>query len=159
FKVVNDSLGHRAGDDLLVMAADRVRRMLRPGDTLGRLGGDEFVVICEDMPDERTAVGLAERLLGCFDLPFPIGEHEVHSTASIGIALATAPEDDAGTLLRDADVAMYRAKERGRRTYELFGTDLRERAMGRMAIEQALRRALERGELRAYYQPIIDLTS
>jgi diguanylate cyclase (GGDEF)-like protein/PAS domain S-box-containing protein len=159
FKVVNDSLGHRAGDDLLVMAADRVRRMLRPGDTLGRLGGDEFVVICEDMPDERTAVGLAERLLGCFDQPFPIGDHEVHSTASIGIALATAPDDDAGTLLRDADVAMYRAKERGRRTYELFGTDLRERAMGRLSIEQALRRGLERGELRAYYQPIIDLTT
>jgi diguanylate cyclase (GGDEF)-like protein len=157
FKVVNDSLGHRAGDDLLVMAADRVRRTLRPGDTLGRLGGDEFVVICEDMPDERTAVGLAERLLACFDQPFPIGDHEVHSTASIGIALATDPEDDAGTLLRDADVAMYRAKELGRRTYELFGTDLRERAMGRMAIEQALRRGLERGELRAYYQPIIDL--
>jgi diguanylate cyclase (GGDEF)-like protein/PAS domain S-box-containing protein len=157
FKVVNDSLGHRAGDDLLVMAADRVRRTLRPGDTLGRLGGDEFVVICEDMPEERTAVGLAERVLGCFDRPFPIGDHEVHSTASIGIALATNPEDDAGTLLRDADVAMYRAKERGRHTYELFGTDLRERAMGRMSIEQALRRALERQELRAYYQPIIDL--
>jgi diguanylate cyclase (GGDEF)-like protein/PAS domain S-box-containing protein len=156
FKVVNDSLGHRAGDSLLVMAAERVRQVLRPGDTLGRLGGDEFVVICEDVPDERTAVAIAERVLACFDDPFPIGDHEVYSTASIGIALASHG-DDAGTLVRDADVAMYRAKERGRRTYELFGTDLRERAIGRLSIEGALRRALERGELRAYYQPIIDL--
>ncbi|HMJ37083.1 MAG TPA: EAL domain-containing protein [Baekduia sp.] len=156
FKLVNDSLGHRAGDEVLRQVADRLRGAVRPTDTVGRIGGDEFVVLCEDVADEAMALAIAERLSAAFGAPFGAGGDEHVLGASIGIALLD-PEQDPEELLRDADAAMYRAKEGGRARIELFDTGMRAWADGRLQIEAALRRALEGDELEVHYQPIVDL--
>ncbi|HEY4097945.1 MAG TPA: EAL domain-containing protein [Baekduia sp.] len=155
FKNVNDSLGHRAGDQVLCQVADRLRAAVRPGDTVGRFGGDEFVVLCEGVAGEAMALAIAGRLAEAFHLPFAGGGDEHCLGASIGIALLD-PDEDPEALLRDADAAMYRAKERGRGGIELFDTRMRERAVGRLQIEAGLRRALEDDELEVHYQPIVD---
>ena len=157
FKVVNDSLGHGIGDQLLVAVAERLRRTIDAGDTVARFGGDEFVVLVEDAGDPDGALRVAERIGAALERPFllPAGQ-EVYLTASIGVARA----NDHGTAdgwLRDADAAMYRAKERGRNRLELFDTDMREAAMSRLQIENDLRRAVDRDELEVHYQPIVDL--
>jgi diguanylate cyclase (GGDEF)-like protein/PAS domain S-box-containing protein len=156
FKVINDSLGHEAGDALLRLVAPRLAGALRESDTLARLGGDEFVVVCEDLDDVGGIVRVAERLLAVFEEPFPLDGDDLHVSASVGVALAT-PGADARSLLRDADAAMYRAKELGRGRYELFDDKLRQRVVGRLHTETALRTALANGELRLAYQPILDL--
>jgi diguanylate cyclase (GGDEF)-like protein/PAS domain S-box-containing protein len=156
FKVVNDSLGHRAGDEVLRKVADRLRAAVRPADTVGRFGGDEFVVLCEDVADEAMALAIAERLGAAFTAPFAVGSDEHLLGASIGIALLDA-DGDPEALLRDADAAMYRAKERGRARIELFDTGMRAWAEGRLQTEAALRRALAGDELEVHYQPIVDL--
>ncbi|MDX6729432.1 MAG: hypothetical protein QOK49_4237 [Baekduia sp.] len=156
FKVVNDSLGHRAGDAVLREVADRLRAAVRPGDTVGRFGGDEFVVLCEEVADEAMALAIAERLLEAFATPLVAGGDQHVLGASIGIAVLDGDEDPE-TLLRDADAAMYRAKERGRARIELFDTGMRAWADGRLQIEAGLRRALDAGELEVHYQPIVDL--
>jgi diguanylate cyclase (GGDEF)-like protein/PAS domain S-box-containing protein len=158
FKVINDSLGHAAGDELLLTLAPRLRAALRPSDTIARLGGDEFVVVCEGLTDARDAVTVAERVSAAMAEPLvlPAGPHQV--SASIGIAVAACPDDTPESLLRDADAAMYRAKERGRGRYELFDEAMREQVMRRMRTENELRRALDAGELRVHYQPIVDLS-
>src|SRR4051794_7957827 len=125
FKVVNDSLGHSAGDALLVLIVDRMRALLRPGDTMARLGGDEFLVVCEEVDGLSQARHLAERLSHAFKLPFNLGEREMFATASTGIAVGRGPDATPESLLRDADAAMYRAKERGRARYEVFDEDMR----------------------------------
>jgi diguanylate cyclase (GGDEF)-like protein len=159
FKVVNDSLGHRAGDNLLRQLAARLSEAVRPADTVGRFGGDEFVVLCEDVVDEPMALRIAGRLAKVFAEPFVLdGDDEEHvASASIGVVLRDGVQDNPEELLRDADAAMYRAKERGRSRVELFDTGMRARAIGRLQTEGDLRRALERDELRVVYQPIVKL--
>ncbi|HEU4979503.1 MAG TPA: EAL domain-containing protein [Solirubrobacteraceae bacterium] len=156
FKNVNDSLGHDAGDRLLIDVAERLRRALRPADTLARFGGDELTLLCEDLSGEADARTIATRLGDLFHDPFPLDEGEAYLQASIGIAISTGGEQ-AEDLIRDADAAMYRAKERGRARVEVFDEELRQVAAERLATESALRRALERDELRLHYQPVVSL--
>ena len=157
FKVVNDSLGHSAGDALLVLVVERLQSLLRPGDTMSRLGGDEFLVVCEEVDGADQARHLAERLSDAFRSPFVLGEREMFATASLGIALGRAPEATPEGLLRDADAAMYRAKELGRARCEVFDEDMRAQALRRLDTEHAMPRALERNEFRILYQPIVGL--
>ena len=155
FKVINDSLGHEVGDLLLVAAAERLTGALRPGDTATRFGGDEFVVLCEDVADEFQAVEIAERVAASLAAPFTLGSQEVFITVSVGVALANSPHDQPIALIRDADAAMYRAKDRGRARCELFDTEMRAVAVSRLEMENDLHRAIERGELEVHYQPFV----
>jgi diguanylate cyclase (GGDEF)-like protein/PAS domain S-box-containing protein len=157
FKVVNDSLGHGAGDALLVLVVERLQGLLRSGDTMSRLGGDEFLVVCEEVAGVDDARHLAQRLSHAFSTPFVLGEREMFATASLGIALGRSPEATPESLLRDADAAMYRAKERGRARYEVFDEEMRAQALRRLDTEHAMPRALERNEFRILYQPIVCL--
>jgi diguanylate cyclase (GGDEF)-like protein/PAS domain S-box-containing protein len=157
FKVVNDSLGHGAGDDLLRLAASRIPTALRPGDTVARFGGDEFVIVCDDL-SMLDMIDIAERVLDTLSLPCVVDGREINITASVGIVVSdeqATPE----SLLRDSDFAMYRAKERGRGRFELFDETLRAKAEQKLATASALHRALEREEFTVYYQPIVDLTT
>src|SRR5215218_1419850 len=158
FKLVNDSLGHAAGDDLLVALAPRLHDAVRPSDTVARLGGDEFLVVCEQLDGAHEAIRVAERVAQAITQPIVLETGEHFITASIGIAVADSAEALPDDLLRDADAAMYRAKERGRGRYELFDEVLRRRVLLRMRTENELRRGLERGELRVVYQPVVELT-
>jgi diguanylate cyclase (GGDEF)-like protein/PAS domain S-box-containing protein len=155
FKMVNDSLGHNVGDELLKHAAERIAATIRPGDTVARFGGDEFVIVCDDVSTVE-AEQIAERVLDELSLRWHIGDQEMHITASLGIAIADAhatPE----SLLRDSDAAMYRAKERGRGRIEMFDEALRFKAKRRLATASALHGALEREEFVVQYQPVVDL--
>jgi diguanylate cyclase (GGDEF)-like protein/PAS domain S-box-containing protein len=158
FKVVNDSLGHRAGDELLVQIARRLESCRRAGDTVARLGGDEFTLLVEGIATEEEAIAVAERVHRSLAPPYLIEGHEVFAGASIGIALGGPSTERVEHLLRDADTAMYRAKVRGCR-HAVFDSSMHERAMAALRIENELRRALERGELRVHYQPIVELAS
>ncbi|MBV8160708.1 MAG: EAL domain-containing protein [Acidimicrobiia bacterium] len=154
FKVVNDSLGHSAGDQVLVAVADRLQQSLRDGDTAARLGGDEFAVLCEELVDEGEAVQIAERLGAAIaSQPVPVERRELVVTVSIGVAFAAHSNQRPESLLRDADAAMYRAKERGRARYELFDTAMRARAVARLETEAALREAIDQEHLSLSYQP------
>ncbi|MBV9412022.1 MAG: EAL domain-containing protein [Acidimicrobiia bacterium] len=154
FKVVNDSLGHSAGDQVLVAVADRLQHSLRDGDTAARLGGDEFAVLCDDLIDEGEAVQIAERLGAAVAArPVALAGRDLVVTVSIGVAFANHSALRAETLLRDADAAMYRAKERGRARYELFDAAMRARAVARLETEAALREALDHDQLSLSYQP------
>jgi diguanylate cyclase (GGDEF)-like protein/PAS domain S-box-containing protein len=157
FKVVNDSLGHGLGDRLLIAIAERLALALRPGDIVARFGGDEFVVLCEDLVSPQDAIAIAERVDEALAAPFVIDDTEVFVGVSIGIALPDDADAEPETLIRDADAAMYRAKDRGRARWEMFDNAMRASAVDRLDIENALRRALERRELRVFYQPMIDL--
>lgn len=159
FKLINDSAGHGPGDALLVEVGRRVGRALRGGDTAGRLGGDEFVVVCEDIIDEREAVIVAERLQHSISTPMVVGERTLTPTVSVGIALSSSPDADPLTLLRDADLATYRAKDRGRNRWDLVDGGLRRRALERLDLEQALRTGIPAGELELHFQPIVDVTT
>lgn len=157
FKVINDSLGHMAGDQLLVAIASRLKKCLRPGDTVARLGGDEFTILLEDIKDARQAASVAERIQMELALPFNLSGHEVFSTASIGIALSTISYEHPEDLLRDANTAMHRAKELGRARHEVFGIDMHIQAVMLLQLETDLRRAVERQEFQIHYQPIVSL--
>ena len=157
FKLVNDSLGHAAGDDLLVALAPRLHDAVRPSDTVARIGGDEFLIICEQLDGAREAIRVAERVAQAVTQPIVVASGQHFITASIGIALAESADADPADLLRDADAAMYRAKERGRGRFELFDDVLRKRVLTRMRTENELRRGLERDELRVVYQPVVEL--
>ncbi|MPY95715.1 MAG: EAL domain-containing protein [Acidimicrobiia bacterium] len=157
FKVINDSLGHAAGDQLLVLLAERLRRGLRPTDTVARFGGDEFVVLCEAL-NRGEAAALAQRLCESLAEPVLVDGAELVVTVSAGLAMAS-PGQTAESLLRDADAAMYRAKERGRGRVEIFGQHLRRRAQARLDTETDLRRAVSRRELQLAYQPVLSLRS
>ena len=157
FKVVNDGLGHGAGDELLATVAARLRAAARPGDTVARVGGDEFVVLCEDLTDERAARGIAKRLADAVSLPIVVGDRQLEVTVSIGIAVARGGATDAETLLADADAAMYKAKQRGRARYEVFDAEMRSQVVERLDTETALRRALELDQFCVFYQPEVSL--
>jgi diguanylate cyclase (GGDEF)-like protein len=156
FKLVNDSLGHAAGDELLAAVAPRIESALRPGDTVARFGGDEFAVLAEDVSNERGATRIAERIAEALARPFVLREREHFVSASIGISIGDggeAPE----ALIRDADSALYRAKERGRGGYEIFDEVMRSRVIEHMQTENDLRRAIQRQELELHYQPVVRL--
>ncbi len=159
FKVVNDSLGHVAGDRLLVQAAERLRGVVRSADTLCRLGGDEFVVLCEDLVRRSDVLEIARRVVDAFERPFGIEGAEAYVTASVGVALGSGHDDTAESILRDADVAMYRAKDRGRSRFEMFDGTLDAWATDRYETEAALRRAIRHDELTVAYQPIVELAT
>ena len=157
FKNINDSLGHLAGDQLLKAIAQRLQECLRPGDTVSRFGGDEFALLLEDVNDLSGATLVAERVQNAMKQPFQLGTQQVFSSASIGIALGHGDYERAEDLLRDADMAMYRAKARGKARHEVFDAEMHTRAVALLQLETDLRWAIERGEFRLYYQPIVKL--
>ncbi len=157
FKLVNDGLGHEAGDELLMAVSDRLNTCVRRQDTIARFGGDEFVVLCEDLTGEHQAEELAERAARAFAEPFVLTNAEVTVSASIGIAVTDRKSERAASLLHDADAAMYRAKRRGGARQELFDEAMHTQAVSRMLTARALRRALEQDELRILFQPQFDL--
>ena len=161
FKIINDSLGHAAGDEALLSLAPWLTAAVREVDTVGRLGGDEFVVVCPDVDGVHGVTEIAKRLAAAVNRPLTLDSGDHHFTVSTGITLATSDEDTPESLLRDADAAMYRAKVRGRRNgrYELFDDAMRTRVTDRARIEGELRLALDRGELTVWYQPVIDLAT
>jgi diguanylate cyclase (GGDEF)-like protein len=157
FKNVNDSLGHTHGDLLLVAFAERLERILRPIDTLARFGGDEFAILLSGMTDATDAVRVAQRIQDELSQPFVLDKNSATATASIGIALSSTGYDRADDILRDADIAMYRAKENGKARYELFDHGMHARAVSRLQLESDLRQAIEQREFCVYYQPIVSL--
>jgi diguanylate cyclase (GGDEF)-like protein len=157
FKVINDRFGHAAGDETLLAVGTRLREVLRPSDTVARLGGDEFVVLCEDLESDGAAVRVAERVLAALDRPIVCNGHDVVSSASIGIALSGRAGATADALLRDADMAMYRAKETGRHRIEVFDNSARLRTQARLQTADELRLAVDSDQLRVVYQPIVHL--
>ncbi len=158
FKQINDSMGHAAGDRLLTVLADRFTEMLRPMDTVARFGGDEFTFLFEELDSEREAVLIAARISQSASQPLALNECETRVAVSIGIAIVTDPSVAADNVIRDADVAMYRAKELGGARFELFDESSRDRATRRLELEDALRRAVECSELRVHYQPRVSLS-
>ncbi len=156
FKTINDSLGHDVGDEFLVQIADRLSTAIRAGDTVARFGGDEFVVLCDSVASESEAAATAQRLQSVFTEPFSLGKTTTYATASIGITLSSDGESSADALLRDADAAMYRAKDAGRNRTEVFDNSMRSSILARMEIESQLRKALDNGEIVMHYQAIVD---
>jgi diguanylate cyclase (GGDEF)-like protein/PAS domain S-box-containing protein len=157
FKAVNDNLGHDVGDRLLVLVAERLAELMRDSDTVARLGGDEFVILAEDIDSEGEALALAERVLDALERPFPLGSADVAMLASVGISASHDPEADPEAMLREADLAMYRAKGAGGRRMELFDESLRDEVSAHMQLGGLLRDALPRQELLLAYQPILPL--
>jgi diguanylate cyclase (GGDEF)-like protein/PAS domain S-box-containing protein len=159
FKVINDRYGHAAGDEVLRVVAKRLAALVRPADTIARLGGDEFVVLCEDIDGVAGAELIATRIAVALQSPVLVSGSDVVVSASIGIAVVDDPTLDADTLLRDADAAMYQAKEHGRDRFEIFDHEMRAQAFARTQIEHALHRALECEQLQLHYQPQRSLTT
>jgi diguanylate cyclase (GGDEF)-like protein/PAS domain S-box-containing protein len=157
FKQINDSLGHLLGDQLLQDVAGRLKERLRGGDIIARVGGDEFTILLPTISSEKQAAVVAQKLLDALDAPFFIEGHELFVTASIGISMAPQDGRDITTLLRNADVAMYRAKEQGRDSYRVYNETMNARTLDRLVLETHLRRALERDEFILLYQPQINL--
>jgi diguanylate cyclase (GGDEF)-like protein len=158
FKLVNDSLGHEAGDELLRQVATRLRAAVRPMDTVARFGGDEFVILLEDLEDREAVLGVVERVQAAFAEPFTLGTASHCATTSIGVALYDGGAD-ADALLRNADAALYRAKDRGRARYELFDDRLHEALVRRLRLGTELRGAVRRGDLEVHFQPVVELDS
>lgn len=168
FKMINDSMGHLIGDQLLVGVANRLEKCLRSSDTVARLGetftvarlgGDEFTVLLDDIKDPNDAKRAADRMMKSLAAPFILGGKEVFTSVSVGIALSNSVYEQPEEILRDADTAMYRAKSLGKARYEVFDADMRASVMARLQLETDLRHALERGEFRNFYQPIVALSS
>ncbi|BDU75101.1 putative bifunctional diguanylate cyclase/phosphodiesterase [Mesoterricola sediminis] len=157
FKVVNDSLSHEAGDKLLVQVANRLRGCLRPEDTVARLGGDEFAVLFEDILSVNDGINVADRIAQGFVQPFTLNGQEVFTTCSMGIAISTGSDTIPAELLRDAEVAMYRAKAKGEGSIEIFDPSMNAQALARFHMDADLRRALERNEFVLHYQPVVGL--
>ncbi|NNJ61481.1 MAG: EAL domain-containing protein [Dactylosporangium sp.] len=157
FKVINDSLGHPAGDRLLVQVAERIKADLREVDTAARFGGDEFLVLLEDIGTAHVPMDVARRLHSSLKRPFRLQGQDVVASASIGIAMGSTRYNDAEEVLRDADIAMYTAKSREKGSHAIFDVEMHARAVSRLQIEAELRLALKRNELEVHYQPIVDL--
>ncbi|PSB16283.1 PAS domain S-box protein [filamentous cyanobacterium CCP2] len=159
FKVVNDSLGHLAGDELLISFAHKLQSSIRATDLAARLGGDEFIIVLEEIKGIQEAVKTAERIFTELQSPLMLEGHEVFVSTSIGIVLGSREYDQASDLIRDADIAMYRAKAQGRARYEIFNAEMHTQALKRLHLENDLRKAIERQEFVVYYQPIVALNS
>jgi len=157
FKLINDTLGHAAGDQFLTMVALRIRQAVRPGDTVGRLGGDEFAILVDGLGDEPTTLAMADRLQQALALPYMVDGTEITSSASIGVTFSSVGYSAPGDVLRDADIAMYRAKAAGRARTAVFDASLRAQLAEQVGIERALRRAIEQEQLTLAYQPICKL--
>jgi diguanylate cyclase (GGDEF)-like protein len=157
FKNINDSLGHVAGDQLLISTARRLEECLRPSDMVARLGGDEFAILLDGIEEYDDVIRVAERVQAQVKRPLHLDGHEVYTTASMGITLSTVEYAHPENMLRDADTAMYHAKEKGKARYEIFDAVMHARAVARLQLENDLRRALERQELMVYYQPIVSI--
>ncbi len=157
FKVVNDSLGHKAGDQLLVQLGGRLMSMVRPTDLVARLGGDEFAILMEDLERERDAIELTERIQKGLERPFDLNGMEVSVTASIGITFSANGYQSADQIIRDADIAMYKAKSRGKAQFAIFDASLHQHVAAQLKLETELRRALAVGHIRLDYQPIYTL--
>lgn len=158
FKIINDSLGHRVGDHLLVAVSERLKQYLRPEDTLARFGGDEFAILLEDMAGSADAPRVARRISEVLSHPFELSGYEVYTSASVGIVLGSAMAESPESLLQNADMAMYRAKSGGGNAFELYDQPMHAEAVHRLQLESQLRRAVERNELFLQYQPVIRLT-
>ena len=157
FKLINDSLGHAAGDALLQEMAGRLSTCVRPGDTVARLGGDEFMVVMSDLGSEDDAAALARKLLDAIERPVTAEGHAMNVSASLGVSMFPRDGESAATLFKNADVAMYRAKELGRGGFQFYGADMNTRILERVALESALRHAVEHDQLELYYQPKVNL--
>jgi diguanylate cyclase (GGDEF)-like protein len=157
FKVVNDSLGHSIGDLLLKEIGKTLKTCLRAGDTVARLGGDEFVILLEDIQDVTHATKVTERILDLLSKPFLVGNHQVFTSASIGIVLSTIGYVSTEEVLRDADIAMYQAKMMGKAKYVIFDKEMRSQVVTKLKLENDLRVALDHQEFDIYYQPIISI--
>jgi diguanylate cyclase (GGDEF)-like protein/PAS domain S-box-containing protein len=159
FKLVNDTLGHIMGDVLLQQVAGRLKDSLRKGDTLARLGGDEFTLLIPDLKDRQDAATIAEKFLKCLQEPFQLDGHEVHVSASIGIALYPADGENLDDLIRHADIAMYQVKALGKDGHSFYNNSMLDASHQKITLEQSLRKALAQGELEMYYQPQVDVTT
>ncbi len=158
FKNINDSLGHDVGDKIIVEVARRLAFAVRAGDTIARLGGDEFVVIWPDIANENAAAIMAQQILEALSRPMTMQGHEFYPTGSIGISMFPRDGHDGQTLLKNADTAMYRAKDAGRNNFQFYAHEMNSRALDRLKLESGLRRALERGEFMLHYQPQMELS-
>ncbi|OYU98141.1 MAG: hypothetical protein CFE45_17635, partial [Burkholderiales bacterium PBB5] len=157
FKLINDTLGHAAGDEFLTLVAKRIRAQVRPGDTVGRLGGDEFAILIDGLCDEAATLAMADRLQAALALPYQVAGTEGTSSASIGVTFSSVGYSAPGDVLRDADIAMYRAKSAGRARTAVFDASLRAQLAEQVNLERALRRAIDLGQLSLAFQPICDL--
>ena len=156
FKIINDTLGHNVGDQLLLQLSRRLDKTVRDGDTIARFGGDEFAILLDDIDSDSHISSLAQKLLDTLTEPFKINKQDLYVTASIGVSIFPNDGEDSETLLRNADVAMYRAKDLGKNNYQFYSDDLSARIFERLTLENHLRHALERNEFALYYQPQID---
>ncbi len=159
FKRINDSLGHRAGDHFLQAIAERIRQCVRQGDTVSRLAGDEFTLILADMTHPEAAGRVAQVILDKLGQPFYVDGHELYTNVSLGITVYPFDENDVDGLLRNADIAMYRVKERGGNTYEFYSSEMIFKAQARLGLENSLRHAMDQNEFELYYQPLVDVAS
>ncbi|MFD2367062.1 putative bifunctional diguanylate cyclase/phosphodiesterase [Pseudoduganella sp. GCM10020061] len=159
FKLVNDTLGHVKGDDLLTQVSARLKECLRRGDTLARQGGDEFTIVLPELRERADAGAIAEKFLDCLQRPFDLDGHQVHISASIGIAIYPHNGETIDELLRHADIAMYQVKAQGKNGHAYYDDSMQDVSHQKIALEQALRRALEQGELEMYYQPQVDVAT
>ncbi len=159
FKVVNDSLGHLMGDQLLILVARRLKDTLRSSDTIARFGGDEFEVLLDNTVDEKSILIVAQKIRDALHAPFRLDEREIYVTASVGVVVNLVGYENGEDILRDADIAMYQAKASGKDRYEIFGPEMRTRAFSRLELENEIRMGLEKREFQLYYQPIVFLES
>ena len=157
FKNINDSLGHPCGDELLILVARRLESCIRQTDMVARFGGDEFAILLDGVQDPTVAMTVAEKVQQAISAPFKLHNHQAVTTASIGVALGSNNYAEAEDVIRDADTAMYRAKEHGKARYEIFDTAMHTRAVTLLRLESDFRRALENQELCVYYQPIVSI--
>lgn len=157
FKIINDTLGHAAGDELLQAAAGRLERIVREGNTVARIGGDEFVVLIAGCESSDDGIVVAQRLVEAFRLPFDLSVGSYHSTASVGLSVYPDDGGDAEELLRAADIAMYAAKDAGRDTFRHYTPAMSDKSAGWLTLEAELRRAIEGDELRVHYQPQVSI--
>src|SRR5437764_7908209 len=159
FKDINDSLGHTLGDALLKAVAERIRRCIREGDTVARFGGDEFTLLIPRIDNVEDTAKIAQKIIETVRIPFLISERELFVTTSIGIAISPGDGRDPETLVRNADAAMYRAKDQGRDGYQLYAPAMNARALERLGMENMLRKSLSQRELMVFYQPVVDLAT